>query len=140
MNGDTITRLFAYGSLTDAGDMTNRVLISISDADGNDTTYNYKINYDYGNLHISAREITVTAASDEKQFDGTPLTNGSWEITAGSLAEGHTAQVIVSGTLGGVGTAENKIVSVVIFDENGSDVTKNYKITTVSGTLKVTLP
>ena len=140
MNGDTITRLFAYGSQTDAGDMTNRALISISDADGNDTTYNYKINYDYGNLHISAREITVTAASDEKQFDGTPLTNGSWDITAGSLAEGHTAQVIVSGTLGGVGTAENKIISVVILDENGSDVTKNYKVTTVSGTLKVTLP
>ncbi|MBI1761329.1 MAG: hypothetical protein HYR56_07835 [Acidobacteria bacterium] len=40
---------------------------------------------------ISARAITVTAASDSKVYDGTAVSGGTPTITAGSLASGDTA-------------------------------------------------
>lgn len=139
-NGDKISQLFAYGSQTNAGDMINKSEIHITDADGNDVTDNYKINNDYGTLRVTAREITITAASAQKPFNGQPLTDGRWEITEGTLADGHTAEVTVSGTVSGIGTAENKIVSVTVYDANGVDVTTNYKFNLISGTLEITIP
>ena len=38
----------------------------------------------------------------------------------------------------GIGTSENKIISVIITDENGEDVTDNYVITTKDCTLTIT--
>lgn len=139
-NGDTIVKLASYGSITEVGETANLFEILIVDKDGNDVTYNYKINNRHGVLKVLARQVTLTADSAQKPFDGTPLTADGWKITDGSLAYGHEAVVTVSGSISGIGSAENRIVSVKIFDADGADVTKNYKVNTVPGTLNVMFP
>lgn len=136
-DGHTLEYLRTISSRTDAGASVNSYEIMILDGDGDDVGYKYKINSDYGYLTVTAREITVTAGSAEKVYDGAPLTFGGYDVS-GSLAAGHSAYVTVSGENGGrAGSAENKITSVKITDGTGKDVTLNYAIYTVSGLLTV---
>ena len=88
-------------------------------------------------LKIEQRAITVTASSASKLFDGTPLTSNVTYITKGDLCDGHTMKVTLEGSVNRPGSEENKIMRVVIKNKLGEDVTANYKITTVSGTLTI---
>ncbi len=88
-------------------------------------------------LKIDPRPITVVASSASKIFDGTPLTSGTAYLSKGSLCSGHTMKVTVRGSIDYLGTEANKIARVVITNELGEDVTDNYDITTVDGTLIV---
>ncbi len=88
-------------------------------------------------IAISARPLTLTAASAEKDYDGKPLEADKYYVSKGSVAPGHSITVDIEGSITSVGTAENYITFVVIKDENGRDVTENYLIETVSGILTV---
>ena len=113
----------------------------IADQDGNDVTGYYKVNKIYGSLTIVTREQEVTAGSitityDEliEDYDGT-LTYTKLEFT--NLI-GHKVVATCEGEISGIGTVDNAVIKVVITDERGKDVTKNYKIETFLGELKVT--
>lgn len=135
--GHSLEYFRTTASRTDVGVSINSYEIKIVDSSGADVGYKYKINSDYGLLAVSAREITVTAGSAERAYNGTALTCDKYDIE-GSLAPGHSAKVVISGSnKGKAGTAENKVQSVTISDANGKDVTLNYKITTVNGLLTV---
>ena len=136
-SGHTIT-VTNSGTITNVGTTNNTVTkVVVKDASGNDVTSNYNISTAVGTLTVTKRPITVTAGSSQKVYDGTALTNGSHTITSGSLVSGHTITVTNSGTITNVGSTSNPVSKVVI--KNGStDVTSNYSITTVAGTLKVT--
>jgi len=83
------------------------------------------------------RELEITAVSDSKVYDGTPLTNSGYSITAGTLAAGHTlVSVTVTGSQTEVGSSANVPSDAVIMD-GMVDVTDSYDITYVSGTLTV---
>lgn len=91
-------------------------------------------------IRVEARNITVTAASETKQYDGTPLTNGNAFISVGSLVSGHRMEWITSGSITAAGMTSNDVVSVMIYDKDGNDVTQNYNITTIPGILTVVDP
>jgi len=94
-----------------------------------------------GKFQIIKRPITVTAASDSRVYDGTPLTNPTWTLSEGALLDGHTIAVVVSGSQTVVGASENVVMSVKITEEvDGveSDLTSNYDFTFEVGTLTVT--
>ena len=109
---------------------------------GQDISINYKLVFvplgecDYP-IRVDPREIEITTASAEKQYDGVPLTNGNYYITRGSLADGHTITLYTMGEITEVGSVDNMVDVIVISDANGRDVTKNYKITVVEGILTV---
>lgn len=86
---------------------------------------------------IEKRNVTYTSGSSSKEYNGTALTNNTATLTSGSLVSGHTATVTTSGSQTAVGSSNNTISSVVIKDASGNDVTNNYSITKVSGTLTV---
>ena len=133
----------ATGSITNVGSTPNTAEVTVEDAGGNDVTYMYRIINDYGTLTVTPRAITVQADSATKTFDPnnrTPLTAPDAEITAGSLADGHKATFTTKGSQTNVGYSENIVSEVKIVDENGNDVTANYKITKLPGTLTVTPP
>ena len=89
------------------------------------------------NFSIAPMELTVTAASDTKTYDGTPLTKDDYTATA--LATGDAFQTVtVEGTITNVGAESNKVTAVSITNALGADVTANYDITTVDGELEVT--
>ena len=121
---------------TAVGTIPNSVRTVIKDADGNDVTALYKINENFGELSVTSRKITITADSRDKVYDGAPLECNTYTIT-GELANGDVAVVVIAGSQTKIGSTKNRVVSVVIM-HGDDDVTKNYSIVTVDGTLKVT--
>ncbi|MBQ9746316.1 MAG: hypothetical protein IJW21_05790, partial [Clostridia bacterium] len=120
------------------GTHSNTFEVTIKDSRGTDVTAQYKINKDYGTLNIFPNELTVTAASARKTYDGTALTSNNYTVT-GKLAEGDKIAVCeVEGTQTNAGRSENAIVKFVIHNSRGEDVTSNYNVTMVPGTLTVT--
>lgn len=137
ITGHTIT-LTPNAVRTAVGTIPNSVRTVIKDADGNDVTSLYKINENFGELSVTSRKITITADSRDKVYDETPLECNTYTIT-GELANGDVAVVVIAGSQTKIGSTKNRVVSVVIM-HGDDDVTKNYSIVTVDGTLTVTAP
>lgn len=137
ITGHTIT-LTPNAVRTAVGTIPNSVRTVIKDADGNDVTSLYKINENFGELSVTSREITITADSRDKVYDETALECNTYTIT-GELANGDIAVVVIAGSQTKIGSTKNRVVSVVIM-HGDDDVTKNYSIVTVDGTLTVTAP
>jgi hypothetical protein len=88
-------------------------------------------------LTVKPRALELTAASETRVDDGNPLSNPAVYISKGSLATGHTLEAVAEGTLQGTGTVINRVVSerVVIRDASGRDVTRNYSLSYIDGSL-----
>ena len=126
------------GSQTDVGTSDNYIIATVRDKDGNDVSEQYNIKYEYGKLTVTARPVTVTAGSGMKMYDGTPLSSEKYTVTSSApLLSGHTFDVTVDGSITEIGQTSNQVISVTIYDKSGKDVTRNYDVTTMSGTLLV---
>ena len=131
------------GSYTEPGEWENRITdyIITDTLTGEDMTDCYDITRESGTLTIYKIAITVKAKSDEKLYDGTPLTYPYYEIKGGNLASGHSIHVVVEGSVTEPKTVDNVITSVVITNASGEDVTERYyEIITENGTLTVYKP
>lgn len=129
----TITGLEAKVTGKDAGTYTNEVrgTAVIKDASGNDVTDQFKLNTVDGELVINARKVTLTSASDSKDYDGTALVNPN--VTADGFVDGEGAVYSVTGTITLPGTADNEFTYVL----NDGTNAKNYEITPVYGKLTI---
>ena len=105
-------------------------------AAGEDVTNLYAIRKQLGTLEIRPREAVLSTGSATKAYDGKALVCETYEIEG--LAEGHTVNIQFSGTQTERGKSANGIASFVIYDQEGVDVTKNYAVTVIYGTLRVT--
>ena len=89
-----------------------------------------------GELTINPMALTITAGSDSKAYDGTPLTCGEFDST--TPAEGDTvASVTLTGSQTNVGSGDN-VASGAKLVRGDRDVTANYAIEYVNGKLTVT--
>lgn len=89
-----------------------------------------------GELTINPMALTITAGSDSKAYDGTPLTCGEFDST--TPAEGDTvASVTLTGSQTNVGSGDN-VASGAKLMRGDRDVTANYAIEYVNGKLTVT--
>ncbi|MDO4176116.1 MAG: InlB B-repeat-containing protein [Bacillota bacterium] len=133
--GDTAT--FNYtGSQTEVGNSQNTFTCTL--AKGVDPD-NYTISLEYGTLKVTrvTEPIVITAASQEKTYDGQPLTNGGFTYTQGVLKSGDVLTAEVSGEITDVGTASNVVTSYKVMRGN-QDVTKCYTFgESVNGSLEV---
>lgn len=97
---------------------------------------NVKFVVNDGELTINPMPLTITAGSDSKAYNGTPLTNDTFTRT--SLAAGDTlASVTVTGSQTDVGSSKN-VASDAKLMRGDRDVTANYAIDYLPGTLTVT--
>ncbi|WP_165171104.1 InlB B-repeat-containing protein [Adlercreutzia sp. ZJ242] len=85
---------------------------------------------------VALGAVSVEAPSVSKVYDGTPIAPSDAVFTG--LPEGYTATADVSGSITEVGTAASTLSDVRIFDADGNDVTANFDITEIIGTLEVT--
>lgn len=119
-------------------------VIKVTDAHNRDVTFNYNILYEFGTLTVLPRPITVTTASNTWEYDGEQKHEFGYEITEGSLCEGHYSRwVTYYPLILEVGEQENKMditirTSSGHTDEHGHDYADNYAITYVYGTVSVT--
>ena len=97
---------------------------------------NYIITFIGDNLTINKRNLTITADSDTKVYDGTALTKDSYtntELAAGDQIE----SVTVTGSQTDAGSSDN-VPSAAVIKKGETDVIANYNITYANGTLEVT--
>ena len=137
LEGDVLTAV-VEGSATNVGDEGKNVVKSYKVMRGNvDVTGNYTFTGSLdGKLTVTPVEIELTAASDSKTYDGTPLTNGNYTITVGSfVGEEGLAGVTVEGSQTTVGSSANTITGHALKENTKA---QNYDITYKPGTLEVT--
>ena len=112
--------------------------IRVYDSDDNDVTATYDFKLVGTPLTVKQRFVQITAGSAEKIYDGSALKSEEYSITGGKLAGGHSIKkCYISGEQTGVGTSANCILSVVIVDANGNNVTGNYSTEFIDGILEV---
>ena len=103
-----------------------------------DVTSNYNISTLNGTLTVTQRPVEFTADSASKTYDGAPLIKTTATLTDGTLVTGHSATFSITGTQTNVGSSTNTLTGVTIKDSSNNDVTSNYSISTLNGTLTVT--
>ena len=123
----------------------NVVEVKGASPDGTDVDESAEVEVD-----VDLREITITAASATKDYDGTALTDARFFVTGGELAEDDAVvSATVTGSQTEAGTSANRVSNAkishtsIVVDEDGKevkvvdDVTDGYKISYVNGTLTV---
>ena len=137
VDGLTFEGVSASGSGTEMGDYPV-TFTGVTIGTTKDTSGNYVVMSTVnGTLTISRKQLTITADSETKVYDGTPLTKNSYTHTVlltGDKIEGVT----VTGSQTDAGTSDNVLSAAVIKNSNNDDVTANYDITYTNGTLTVT--
>ena len=146
-SGDKLEVTFkSSSSITNVGSTSNVIeKVLVKNSSGQDVTANYKITKVDGKLTVTKFDITLTAVSDSKDYDGKALNN--MNVSATKLANtDHKISVTLQITdakgnkiQGGpvnVGTYTKKIDKYTIKDGE-TDVTANYNVKLVDGTLTV---
>ena len=87
-----------------------------------------------GSLQINPRSVKLTSATDEKVYDGQPLTNGAVTVSGDGFAEGEGAAYNVTGSQTNVGSSDNTFTYTL----NPGTKAKNYTVETKPGKLTVT--
>ena len=142
LQGDFVTGSGKEGEFATGIDTSKLKIMSGSE----DVTSNYQVKTVAGKIKIKAKEtaqtpITVTVSAS-KVYDATPLTvsNSDIKVTQGTLPSNYTLEASFGPTtsITDVQKVSVSLSNVKVKDANGKDVTDQYKITTVSGTLEVT--
>lgn len=90
-----------------------------------------------GSFHLRKTRIVIKTGSDEKEYDGKPLTCDEWILSKGKISPEHTLEVDVRGEQTKAGVSDN-VADVVIYDKGGMDVSDQYEIVVDAGKLEVT--
>ena len=117
-------------TLTHTGDLVNVGTVKVTVTGKGNYTGSFELSY-----QITKRKVTLTSASEEKVYDGNPLTNSKVTVTSKlGFAEKEGATYSVTGTITDVGTKNNTFTYTL----NEGTLASNYEIETHEGTLEVT--
>ena len=125
------------GTITDAG-TTNNIVDSytIKDPSGNDVTRNFtNVTTENGTLKVNPRQVTLTSATDQKPYDGTPLTNGTVTVTGDGFVDGEVEKDSIKAT--GSITKVGSVTNTIAYKTTGAFKESNYSITKNEGTLTI---
>ena len=129
------TKVIDRNSIENVSIESNDIIIEIY-REGYNVTSNYIINYEYGQLEVKPRPITIQTASETKVYDGTPLFNHSYEIILGNLVGNHQTILVDDSKLTNVDKIDNELRIIILNDSE--DLTYNYVITYEYGQLEIT--
>ncbi len=124
------------GTLTAAGSVHNTLAFSIFDSQHNNVTENYAITLLEGELKVLPRPLTLSSGSDEKIYDGMPLSCDQWQIVDGTVVPGQTLSVTLESSLTDAGAIQNKLTAIIC-DASGQNMTSNYALTLQHGKLTI---
>ena len=132
----TVTGLTASGSGTNVGSYPNVIsgTAVVLDANRNDVTGQFTVKKQQGTLEIIKRNVTLTSASDSKEYDGKALTNSNVTVSGEGFVTGEGATYNVTGSQTLVGTSQNAFT----YELNEGTLADNYNITKAEGQLNVT--
>ena len=132
------------GEITNAGSVDNEIRYTIYDSNGNDVTQNYDVVVTPGKLTVTPMTITVTSADAKKTYDGEPLIKDECKITTGELLDydgdhvpDHKLVTKTTGSIVAPGEDKNYFEYSIYDIHTNEDVTDNYDVKQVFGTLTV---
>lgn len=137
---DTITTFsYAYAtpeelSTTVSIDASSVVILNER---GEDVTAAYEIVAPSQTIEFSPRPITVTLASAEKIYDGTPLHCGDFTVNEGGLVGEDRIELGALAALTDAGEMRNEAGEITAYNKNGDNITKKYRVQIEYGTLRV---
>jgi hypothetical protein len=119
--------VYAEGSMVDISQNYHLVVV------------NYGAESDYNVMSIKPKHLVITTGSAKQEYNGKELTDDSFYISTGSVAAGHKINLSVIGSIIEQGVASNMVnkSSFSIIDKNGKNVTLNYEVDFVLGTLEI---
>ena len=129
-------------SQTTVGAITNAFTL-VADRDGVDTTANYEITYDYGNLEVTKREVIISSGTTMMMYNAEYQLYENITIHEGLVEElGHVLDVNSVDFGEGfknVATYENVFdyTKLVFVDSESQDVTENYFVTPIFGEVTI---
>ena len=136
IDGDVLTAV-VEGSQLNAGSSANVVKSHVVMRGETDVTANYRFaDYVDGKLTVTPRKVLMTSGSDEKVYDGAPLTKDEVTVTGDGFIEGEGATYDVTGSQLDVGSSDNTFT----YELNEGTLADNYIIETEEGELTVTCP
>lgn len=119
---------------TDAGEYKMGLEVSdFTNTSKNFTNVRFEVVED-GKLEIKKRSVKLTSASDEKVYDGKPLTNETVAVGGDGFADGEGATYDFTGSQTDVGESDN----LFTFEVNKDTKKENYTFEVAIGKLKVT--
>lgn len=135
--GDTLDIIF--NQYVDVGEYQNEpYYYKIYDSEGNDTTNNYDISFNYGNVVIEPQEIEITTSNAEFTYNGNNQATYDYEITKGKLVNGDQIMVKTISSLEMVNKGEyQNELDFDIINANLQSNIKNYDVTIKYGTIKI---
>jgi len=123
--------------VNDVGTFYNEADVWIHDAEGNDVSELYSVEFHYGQLTITPMPLYIRSGTASKEYDGTPLSCSDWSISSGKIGANETLTLLDSTEITSVGSVANEMLFSVT-DKDGKDVTHRYKITVMNGILNLT--
>ena len=141
----TVSNYRANASGTDAGTYSNIVTsdkdgYKVTDPNGNVVTEEFSISVAPGTLTIKPAEVTVTAGSASRTYNGSALTAAEAEHTFtvdGFVGEDGIASAKVEGSITNVGETASNVAQDSVVLKDGTKAS-NYSITYKPGKLEVT--
>ncbi len=130
-----------WGTITTVGLCSNRIEANIYDDAGNDVTDQYDLQYTYGELTVTPRDIVVKT-KDVRRGASDMTERNDWELVSGQCVEGDRLTVMTVQQMSynpKYGEYVNSVVSYNVVSQSlGMDVTACYRLSYVSGTLLIT--
>ena len=101
------------------------------------TNANYEPAFGSAKVTITPREITLTAATESRDYNGITLTNANVTVSGDPFlsGQGYATLPTASGTITDVGSVKNNVVAGTL---NASTIASDYAFTSVKGDLTVT--
>ncbi len=134
VNGDTkesITlSMTAESSITHAGTVDN--IIDATSVQG--VAAYYTPTFEEGELKVTQRSVTLTSATAQKPYDGTPLTDSAITVGGDGFVQGEGAAYTVTGAQTAKGSSSNAFTYAL----HSNTLANDYNIATSEGTLTVT--
>lgn len=124
-------------SQREVGSRENSLKISIVDSLGADVTSHYNVEVKSGLLTVTPCRLVLRSGSTQKVYDGIPLEYGFWELVSGTVPDGVNMEVVFSAAQTKPGQCKNDFAAI-LFDDAGRNVTRNFQISYLCGTLTVT--
>ena len=139
VNGQTYTveGLTAHAEGTNVSDSKTVTVTGtpvVKDTAGNDVTAQFTVTTKNGTLTINQRNVTLTSASANKQYDGTELTKHEVTVGGEGFVTGEGAAYSYTGSQTTVGKSDNTFT----YTPNAGTDEGNYDITVYYGELEVT--
>jgi len=136
--GHGLKILSESNSFKDVGEYENLLSVRVIHQYGYDVTDNYVIMINPGTVKITPKKITLYTGSETFEYDGDPHSCPGIKRSEPKLPSGQYFGTVTSPDITNVGKITNNVKVSIIEGWSSQDVTSNYDIEYVYGTLEVT--